>query len=101
MKRAEFSRKINSHISIFLGGWGVSLFGDDFDERTKKAAEEIKEGLEKYEFQSGVSYDITLAGHQPQLYSAEFLEGLGFKRILAGTNPNSGRRIESWFKSGS
>lgn len=54
--------------------------------------------LTNYNYQSGHSYEVALAGGQNRVYR-ELLTELGFECKMVSTNPNTGNRIEGWFKS--
>lgn len=77
------------HHVIILGGVGIS---------GRAKAVRQKTLLQNYNYQSGHSYEVALAGGQNRVYR-ELLTELGFECKIVSTNPNTGNRIEGWFKS--
>lgn len=62
-----------------------------------KAARQ-KAMVTNHKYQSGWSYEVALAGGQHLVYGPLLTE-LGFECKMTSTNPNTGNRIEGWFKS--
>jgi len=77
------------HHVIILGGVGVSG-------RAKAVRQRAL--LQNYNYQPGHSYEVALAAGQNHVYR-ELLTDLGFECKITSTNPNTGNRIEGWFKS--
>lgn len=57
-----------------------------------------KARLENHPYLPGNSYEVALAAGQNRVYG-ELLKSLGFECKITSTNPNTGNRIEGWFKS--
>jgi len=77
------------HLVFYLRGVGTS---------GRAKAVRQKDMLANHKYQSGWSYEVALAGGQHLVYGPLLAE-LGFECKMTSTNPNTGNRIEGWFKS--
>jgi hypothetical protein len=77
------------HHVITLGGVGMG---------GRAKAVHQKAELSNTDYQPGHSYEVALAGRQNRVYR-KLLTELGFECKMVSTNPNTGNRIEGWFKS--
>lgn len=74
----------------------INLYSVGIGGRAKAVREKAR--LAATQFLPGHSYELALAGGQGRVYS-ELLTSLGFECKMVSTNPNTGNRIEGWFKS--